>query len=103
MVSLALAQIRLRKKPSFDPVMYAPEHGKAASRTADSSPEELTAYVKKKLEELEEVVRAPPGSPIPFAAGAAQDVLFCIGKLLEIIQWRTRISYLTKIFVLCMK
>lgn len=80
MVSIALARIRLGNEPGFDPVLYAPEHGKAVSRLVERSPEELTAYVKTKLEELEAVVRAPPSSPMPYAAQDAQDVLFCIGE-----------------------
>ncbi len=92
MVSIALARLRLGKKPGFDPVVYAPEHGKAVSRTVDGSPEELTAYVKERLEELEAAARAPPGSPVPFAAGDAQDVLFCIGKLLVVIVHKRTLS-----------
>ena len=80
MVSIALARIRLGNEPGFDPVLYAPEHGKAVSRLVEESPGELTAYVKTKIEELEAVVRSPPSSPMPYAAQDAQDVLFCIGK-----------------------
>ena len=81
MVSIALARIRLGKEPGFDPVSYAPEHGKAVSRMVESSPDELTAYVKGRFEHLEEAVRAPLGCPLmPFVAQDAQDVLFCIGK-----------------------
>ena len=80
MVSLALARSRLGKKPGFDPVLYAPEHGKAVSRSAETSPEKLIAYVADKLGEVEAVIRAPSGTPIPFAAQDAQNLLFCIGK-----------------------
>lgn len=80
MVSIALAKLRLGKEPGFDPVSYAPEHGKAVSRMLESSPEELMAFVKEKAEALEADVHAPPGSKIPFAARDAQDLLFCIGK-----------------------
>lgn len=80
MVSVALARSRLGKKPGFDPVLYAPEHGKAVSRTAEKAPEEFIAYVEEKVCELEGVISAPLGNPIPFAAQDAQDMLFCIGK-----------------------
>ncbi len=80
MVSIALAKIRLGKEPGFDPVSYAPEHGKAVSRMVGTSPDELTAYVKERLEYLEATVRSPLGSPDPFVGQDAQDVLFCIGK-----------------------
>ena len=80
MVSIALARIRLGKEPGFDPVSYAPDHGKAVSRMVENSPNELTAYVKERFEHLEDAVRAPLGSPIPYVDQDAQDVLFCIGK-----------------------
>ena len=80
MVSVALARTRLGKKPGFDPVLCAPEHGKAVSRTAERSPDEFIAYVEEKISELEGVISAPIGNPIPFAAQDAQNLLFCIGK-----------------------
>ena len=80
MVSVALARIRLGKEPGFDPVSYAPEHGKAMDRKGERSPEKLTVFVKERLGELEAAVCSPLGSPMPYVHQDAQDVLFCVGK-----------------------
>ena len=78
MISIALGRLRLGQSPGFDPVAYAPESGKAISR---SDPEKLKAYVKEKQELLKGDLELKEGTHLMEGAYEdMQDLLFCIGK-----------------------
>ena len=83
-VSISLAQIRLRQTPKYDPIQYAPGSGKAMSRLDKNSPEELKAYVLKKMESLSDVLAVSPDDPEEKMGEDSyedmQDLASCVGK-----------------------